>query len=80
MSAINNMKIGIKPITRFYISENFNQQGQIVDYGAVSNEAAKIDFSSGEGQGMTVAVVTHESNGHFDVKFHPTLFAAEEAL
>jgi hypothetical protein len=67
----------ITPITEFYIAESSFQAGVIVDFQSVSKTAAVINFSSGEGLGKFTAIVTHNNNGTFSVKYATSAQAAE---
>lgn len=54
---------------KFYIGESAYTAGTVVNFSQASLQAAAIDFTSADANGMLTAVVTHQPDGRFVVKY-----------
>lgn len=59
--------MNIVPATKFYIAAHSSSVGTVIDASEVSKNAAAIDFT--KNSGMYGAIVTHEANSGFSVKY-----------
>ena len=59
------------PIVKYYVAVTIDIQGTVVQIDAGSLNPGTIDFSTGPGQGNTIANVTADSSGNFPVTFAP---------
>ena len=67
LDAPANATVNIVPATRFYIAAHSSSVGTVIDASEVSRNAAAIDFT--KKVGMYGAIVTHEANSGFSVKY-----------
>lgn len=59
----------LAPSVKYLVAVSNDRQGTCVDIDALSLDPAIIDFSSGQGQGNTTAIVTVDSSNNFTVKY-----------
>ncbi len=64
--ALPNEIYNITPVVKFYVADGLYVPGQVIDYSAVSNNIATIDFT---GLPQTTATVTQGANGGFTVTY-----------
>jgi len=64
--ALPNEVYNITPVVKFYVADGLYVPGQVIDYSAVSNKCAEIDFT---GLPQTSATVTQGPNGAFTVTY-----------
>lgn len=67
MDASANATVNIVPATRFYLAAHSSSVGTMIDATVASKNAASIDFT--KNAGMYGAIVIHEANGGFSVKY-----------
>lgn len=64
--ALPNEIYNITPVVKFYVADGLYVPGQVIDYSAVSNSVATIDFT---GLPQTTATVTQDDYGRFSVQY-----------
>ncbi|KAK5945341.1 hypothetical protein PMZ80_002545 [Knufia obscura] len=67
MDASANATVNIVPATRFYLAAHSSSVGTMIDATVAFKNAASIDFT--KNAGMYGAIVIHEANGGFSVKY-----------
>lgn len=67
MDAPANTTVNIVPATKLHIAAYSSSVGTVIDGTVLSKHAAAIDFT--KNAGMYGAIVTHEANGGFSVKY-----------
>ncbi|MET3664787.1 hypothetical protein [Caulobacter sp. 1776] len=65
-NALPNEIYNITPVVKFYVADGLYVPGQVIDYSAVSNNIAAIDFT---GLPYNTATVTQAANGAFSVTY-----------
>jgi len=77
ITARPNLGFNIQPVVKYYVSQSFSKQGEIVNFQGASLDAGLIDFSSPPGLGQYGAKVTLQSNGKFSVSYMAQAMYAE---